>query len=270
MKSISPSLWGRSGTGCLHLSHPRPTPFAGAPKFWRPARPQPLPWNFAPALLTLILLLNGKPCARAQEFVNLDFESANVSGYSARDIVPISQALPGWSACAYDSTTTNTATQAVYDGISGVGTFVSIEDATVGTVGPIQGKYSAWLYAEAGVYSEQLSQTGLVPSGTQSLLVDAHDESSPFVVTLGGQVLTMVPLQTFPDYTVYGGDISALAGTEATLSFTEPYAMVPQPWLLELDNIQFSPSTVPEPGLLALTALGGVLFGVSHRRKASK
>jgi hypothetical protein len=270
MKSISLSLWGRSGTACHHHFHPRPASFAGAPNLRRSAPAQLRPWEFVAALLTIILLLSGKPCARAQAFVNLDFEAANVAGLSARDIVPISQALPGWSACAFDSLATNTATQAVYDGISGSGTFISIEDTTVGEVGPIQGKYSAWLYAEAGVYTEQLSQTGLVPAGTQSLLVEAHDESSPFVVTLGGQVVTMVPLQTFSDYILYGGDISEMAGTEATLSFTEPYATVPQPWLLELDNIQFSPSTVPEPGLLALTALGGVLFGFAHRRKTAK
>jgi hypothetical protein len=51
-----------------------------------------------------------------------------------------------------------------------------------------------------------------------------------------------------------------LTGLSETLSFAEPPATGTQPSMLELDDIQFSTSSVPEPGLLTLFALGGLIF----------
>jgi hypothetical protein len=128
----------------------------------------------------------------------------------------------------------------------------------------LQGNYSALLTGGGGgdqPYSAQISQTGLVPSGTQSLLLDGYLSGPSFTVTLGGQTISMTALQIFSNYTLYGGNIpSSLAGEVETLSFTEsPY---PGGYLslFELDNVQFSNSSVPEPGELALAALGGLCF----------
>ena len=206
---------------------------------------------------------------RAQGFVNLNFEQANVSGYSRLDYVPVTAALPGWSATASYVGGTYAAA-IVYDGISTGGTAISVVDTNVsmGSVlatgfFPFQGRYGVILFG-ANTVSETISQTGLVPTGTAALLFDARASSATFSVTLGGQTVNVIPLQTFSNYTLYGADISAFAGQSETLSFTEPPAPVGQlggdPNIFELDNIQFSSSPVPEPSALALGALGALLF----------
>jgi hypothetical protein len=82
----------------------------------------------------------------------------------------------------------------------------------------------------------------------------------------------MIALQTFANYTLYGGSIpAALAGQSEALSFTEPpgIPISNQPSLFELDNIQFSDQFVPEPNVFALSALGALLLGwrVVRRRR---
>lgn len=81
------------------------------------------------------------------------------------------------------------------------------------------------------------------------------------VVTLGGQTVNMVPLETFPSYTLYGGDVSSFAGQVETLRFTEPPSGVIPPSSVLLDDIVFSPQVVPEPTVFVLSALGALLFG---------
>jgi hypothetical protein len=212
----------------------------------------------------------------AQGFVNLNFESANIpNGTSLGSSIPISEGMPGWSASFVSSSgSSNQATQVTYDGISLGGDVISIVDTNVGFgFNPIQRKYSAFLFGGGGtddqLYSAQISQTGLVPIGTQSIQLEAQLFQGPsFIVTLGGQTISMSLLPSFSGFT-YGGNIpSSLAGQLATLTITEPPPSGVPPSMLELDNISFSSSTVvPEPGPLALSALGGLLFGVQCCRK---
>ena len=152
-------------------------------------------------------------------FVNLNFESANVSGYAQNSSnIPITQALPGWGA----PNSSDTSALVWYDAISAGGYMIAINDANLqGVLSAFQGGYSAWLFGGANAPAT-ISQTGLVPSVTKSLEVDIQSFGSPFVVTLGGQTLNMVPLQTFSSYTLYGADISAFAGKTEQLSFTSP------------------------------------------------
>jgi hypothetical protein len=191
-------------------------------------------------------------------FVNLNFESANVVGFPPDSSdVPTSDALPGWTAL-YGSTATS---EVWYDGISLGGAMVSVIDANAPAFAPLQGTYSAFLFGGAapppgssGFVSAGLSQTAVVPAGTQSLQFDGYVSGAPFVVTLGGQTINMTALETFPNtgsyppYTLYGGNIpSAFAGQTETLSFTEPPATGVQPSMFELDNISFSTQSIPEP-----------------------
>jgi hypothetical protein len=220
-----------------------------------------------------IALIAGTLCGLSQSFVNLNFESANLTGYSPGSNVPTNAAIPGWTASSESSLGgTNADATIVYDEISTGGPFISIVDTNVGFsyFYPIQGRYSVFLFGASGV-SSTISQTGLVPAGTDTLLFDANASSATFIVTLGGQTITLIPLQVFSYYTLYGADISSFADSIETLSFTEPPAPVGQPGgdpnIFELDNIQFSSSPVPEPSALGLSALGG-LFLAWRRWKA--
>jgi hypothetical protein len=229
------------------------------------------------ALIILAALFSGSVLAQGT-FQNLNFESADVSGYSpSSQNVPTSSALPGWTAY-YGTTPTSTAW---YDGISLGGAIISVIDNKAPSFAPLQGNYSAFLFG--GPYQGQandsvsIRQSGIVPGGTQSLLFEGYVSGAPFTVTLGGQTIAMIPLQNFPGsgfippYTLYGGNIpSAFEGQSETLAFTE-LAPSPQqfPSMLELDGISFSPQTVPEPSPLALTGVGGLLFAL-YRRFAPK
>jgi len=199
---------------------------------------------------------------RAQGFVNLNFESADTSGHSPGDMnVAIANAFPGWTGTFTSSLNTNTPSLVGYDVISLGGPVISINDSSSG-INSIQGVYSALLFGGGSnpLYSSALSQTGMVPVGTESLLLDANFSGASFVVTLGGQNISMTPLQSFSNYILYGGNVSSFAGQTVDLSIIEPPSTGTQPSSLLLDNIQFSPSSVPEPRALSLTALGGSLL----------
>jgi hypothetical protein len=209
----------------------------------------------------------GSTVAQAQgTFQNLNFESANVSGYPVGSYtVPITSALPGWTG-TYSSTQfgTNQTSQVGYDVISLGGPIITLVDGNVAQygLGPLQGTFSAALLSAglSGQVASAISQTGLVPGGTMSLQAQMDVHGPNPVVMLGGQVINMIPLASFPTYVLYGGDISSFAGQVATLSFAEPPpgAQVSLSSLL-LDNIAFSPQTVPEPNTIGLVGLGSLL-----------
>lgn len=211
--------------------------------------------------------------AQAQGFVNLDFESATlvpVSGdpYGA---VQFSKAFPGWaeSSGTFD---VNALSNNIFLDSSGISIINSGFKNGLTAGGVIQGNYTAILqagYGSSGMPTDMsLSQTGLVPLGTQSLqfeafqAVDGASAIIPFGVMLGGQDLSLTVISNTLNYTLYGADVSAWAGQTAQLSFT---VFTENPHLdnqyLYLDAIQFSSSPVPEPSELAFAALGAFLFG---------
>ena len=226
--------------------------------------------------LMLCLLGTGITGGFSQAFTNLGFESANVSGYSPGAMnVPVGAALPGWTAFAISiSAGSNALSQVWYDGVSTGGTGISINDANAPfptAFGPITGQYSVYLFAgegDATLENAGISQTGLVPAGTESLGVQVGHASSPFIITLGGQIINMVPEAILPTHTEYVGDISAFADKVETLTITETFPTTgAPPGIMSLDNIVFSTTPVPEPGMLALVAAGAVLFGLRRWRK---
>ncbi len=203
--------------------------------------------------------------ASGQSFVNLDFESANVSGYAPNSTdVPISSALPGWSAYTISSGGAITAvTQVGYD-FSG-SPAISVFDGLI-PFPPIEGTYSVFLVGSVG-NSVMLSQTGLVPNGTKSLFIDVGFTVGlgPLEVTLGGQPMVMTQLQGAHNSVLFGADVSQFAGHVETLNLTSSATPTFPPPLYDsvvLDSIVFSPSTVPEPNVFALFALGGLFFGL--------
>jgi len=134
--------------------------------------------------------------------------------------------------------------------------------------GIIDGQYSAALQGGAGQVpgvpvSASIEQTGLVPAGDQSIEFKAW--GSPIEVSLNGNTLPLVTLETTANYTLYGASISAYAGETATLDFICPPnggAVT----LTELDDITFSTSSAPEPSPALLAALGGLIFATLRRK----
>jgi len=103
-----------------------------------------------------------------------------------------------------------------------------------------------------------LSQTGLVPADAQSITFSTAPSRSDGVVTLNG---VPIPLISISEGRI-AGNIAAFAGTEAQLTFSTTGTPGPgggAGWWLYFDDVQFSPTAVPEPNIFALSALGTLL-----------
>jgi hypothetical protein len=193
----------------------------------------------------------------AQEtFQNLDFEQANPVSIVGSPYYPyavtVASALPYWSV----SYGTVQQTRMFYDAPSAGATQVTL----VGDgYGAIDGNYSVLLQGGITVSAASISQSGLIPLGTQSLFFEAQPTSGAFDVFIGSQAIPFTAVGTGPNYTLYGASISAWAGQTEQLTFS---ALENENSYWIIDDISFSTNAVvPEPGIVALTAIGGLLFG---------
>ena len=197
-------------------------------------------------LIGLITLLRWE--GKSQGFINLNFESANLTGYPQTSPVPAANAFPGW---------TVNAQYIIYDDASLGGASISIMDANGYPPYPIQGNYFAFLASgnESDTdFSISLSQTGAIPLGMQSMTFWGN--IGGLQITFAGQSLAFSETGSTANYNIYTADVSAFAGQSGQLLFSLP-AYVNS---ATLDNIQFSTSPVPEPSTLCLTVLGGIAF----------
>jgi hypothetical protein len=202
-------------------------------------------------------------------FENLNFEEANTTTFTPPSIIPAADAFPAWEAS-----------------VGGVQvSLVGYEDPNlyaagldlVGSQLAIQGDYSALLESSPAGGTASLTQTAVIPAGTESIQLDAGEENAGnFWVEINGNRVNMFPLQPnagstpYGVYTLYDGNVSAWAGQSATLSIIQltPNNSGPLyvPSFLELDNISFSPTAaVPEPSPVALSGVGSVFFAVYRR-----
>jgi hypothetical protein len=187
---------------------------------------------------------------RGQGFLNLNFESAyNLPGNPPEPngaLVATANALPNWT--AYDDTTPLLDVYYVSNYFFGVASVVELEGGSQA----LSGDFSVGLYL-----SGSISQVGLIPDDAESLEFEAQGlGASSLSVTLAGQTLSYSAISEGPGYTVYGANIPAgLDGQNEPLTFGLQGLSG-----IVLDNIQFSPTSVPEPTAYALIGFGGVLF----------
>jgi|SRR5579859_5885099 len=213
-------------------------------------------------VISLALLRN----ASGQGFINLDFEGATIVPDPSSSYYPYavyaSYAIPGWTPSGYLGPS-----DVLYNGISLGAPNVSLVNATNPYPSALDGQYGVFLQGSASG-SASISQSAVVPTSTESLLFRAQAgpgaASGSLLVSLGGQPISYSTIALGPDYTLYGGNIpSNLAGQYEQLVFS---ALTGGGNNWNIDDIQFSPSSVPEPSVLPLLAWGGLLFGLRRSK----
>jgi hypothetical protein len=210
--------------------------------------------------------------ASGQGFVNLDFEDAIIVPDPSSSYYPYavytSDAIPGWTVAGnylgpndiiYNDTSLGAPTVALF----GLNSIYSSP--------PLDGAYSIDLYG--GLYpfgggGVSIGQTGLVPGNAASICFVAQGvpqpTGGPLLISLGGQNIPFSAISTGPNYTFYGGNIpSTLVGQVEQLTFSAPTG-VNNFW--EIDDIQFSSSSVPEPSVFGLLALGGLFYSLRRSK----
>ncbi len=206
----------------------------------------------------VLLCLGWLSALRAQDFQNLDFESANVSNLlpNTAEFVSVADGLPGWS--AYIGT--NQLTQVGHNAIT-------LGAANVGVLGPeypfdtypLQGAYTA--IVQPGAFGGQglpasIAQAGLIPASAKSMRFLAFlGFTNDLVVTIGGQTTPVVPLGSGS----FGCDVSAFAGSVEDLKFTILDTHGNDENLL--DAITFSMESVPEPSGISLVIVASAALG---------
>jgi hypothetical protein len=219
------------------------------------------------AISILLALLNGIAIGNAQGFLNLNFESADIITNGAPEYQAVaSDAIPGWTAYVGG----NAQTYIVYNTISLGATSISILGANGGPPA-LDGQYSVELYGGVTDTAASISQTGLIPMSAMAILFIAHyygpAGQGELAVTLDGQNIPFSAISTEPNYTLYGGNIIGYAGQSKQLEFS---ALNGENNYWEIDDIQFSPSPIPEPGVLGLSAVGSLMLACRRWRTALK
>jgi hypothetical protein len=213
-------------------------------------------------MLTLILWVGQQIGFSQGSFENLNFESATIVTDPSNPYYPYAinaaDALPGWVVVAGgigggDIAYNDQPAGAAWATLQGPGSHEPI----------LQGNYSVGLFGSSAGQpaNAAIGQTGQIPSSTQTLLFYGADIDN-LQVSFAGQLLTYVAVGTGPNYTIYGANISAYAGVTGQLLFNGPANGGG-----EIDNIQFSPSAIPEPGTWALMLCGVTLLGLSRWKR---
>jgi hypothetical protein len=197
---------------------------------------------------TMLLLLFVASAFAQGTFVNLDFEAAKVSDLpypGSGEIVAVSNGVPGWSISPELEPG-----MMGHNGLPLGGADVEIYGPDWPSTQILQGFYTVGLFhSTAGPPTEaSIFQTGQIPLGTKSIQFYGN---FMYVVSFAGQQVPLVTLGTGPNYNILGGDVSVFAGQTGELRFTGSGL---------LDNIVFSTQAIPEPSVLALSALGTLLL----------
>jgi hypothetical protein len=217
--------------------------------------------NFITSRVSIFFLVVS---AQAQgTFQNLNFEQANPVSANDPDapyFVTASSALPNWGVF-YSGVQQSDIS---YNGISTGATQVTLLSTGNSSYNAIDGSYSVLLQGIVPGSTASISQTGLIPSGTQSLLFEAQPGIGPLDVYVGTQIVPFTAVGTGPNYTLYGGNIAAFAEDTEELTFSA-FGGSYNNW--EIDDISFSPTAAtPEPSIVALMLMGGLAFGVNRWR----
>ena len=181
-------------------------------------------------------------------FQNLDFEQAQIIINGSPALIATSNAFPGWTVLANGVPLDEVQRDGVF--WNGVG----IGDAGNGYA--LQGNYSV-LLAGWGLHPLPLAiaQSGFVPAGSESVTFLA---TGRLQVSFAGNPIMLHLVGETPYYDLYGADISAYAGQYCQLLFqTDPSG---NRGINILDDIVFSPQSIPEPSRFGLLSMGVLVW----------
>jgi hypothetical protein len=152
----------------------------------------------------------------AQGFVKLDFEGANLSGYSS-GLVPTVDAVPGWTVYLDGAAQTSIP----YDSNSSSSpVFASLESGSL-----LQGQYfialtEIFISPPTQTYTAAIGQAGQIPVGAQSLTFIGNTDSRDLQITFNGSPISFVTTDSTSHYMTFGAYISQFAGDTGQLLFT--------------------------------------------------
>lgn len=204
---------------------------------------------------------------QSQGFYNLNFESAKIIPIVDNIYYPYaitsSNAMPGWIVTGYGYT--DLVTSITYNAPALGSSWVNLW-ATNGQ--QISGKYSVLLQGGIGT-GASISQTATLPLSAYSILFEAQPGYGLLELSLGGQILPFSPVGNGSNYTLYGANIpSAMYGQTEKLMFSAiGYNGGGGVNNWNIDNIQFSSSSVPEPGVWGLAGVGALAIGLRRRHR---
>ncbi len=193
--------------------------------------------------------------AFAQGFVNLNFESTTITPVVFPGGTRYVATVPGWIWTPSGNLVNGDPNSVGFNEAALDFPAVDLQGTNSPFAPAIQGKYSVFLqggdlpppYAIVASFG----QTGQIPLTAQSIIY----WGDALQVTFNGQMLSFTDISNALNYTIWGADISAYAGQTGQLLFTVPWEST-----AVLDNIQFSPTPVPEPSGLAFGGLAALLL----------
>jgi hypothetical protein len=226
-------------------------------------------------IVLLVTSLSLAQIARAAPFGNLNFEDSPVPpGAPESDSTPTTPLFPSWT-LRFGETVQKTA---FLNEIQLGGDTAALVASVTPNPFLIEGTDSVYLGANFNSPGVSLGQVGDVPAGTRSIRLLARNPWSstlpsppePLDLRMDGVSVPLFPLWSATDGQVldiiYGGDITAWAGTSAELRIVVLSEPAPRfGGFAGLDSFSFSPKPVPEPGAAWLIALVGAMLVRSRR-----
>ena len=223
-----------------------------------------------PSIIFAIAVLLLAEAGFAQNFVNLNFESANVPTILLGQPSPgvsSTNGIPGWTPYFNGQPVS----QIAHNDDSIGGALIIIEGPDWFPSQILQGLYSVKIFGDSNLSGNSentnttaIGQAGQIPANALSLTF-LGSFFFGVQVMFNGQSLPYSAIGSGANYTIYGADISAFAGQTGELRF---FAPINASGLL--DDIQFSTQPIPEPSGLALFDVSTLLFGFFRRRKSSR
>jgi hypothetical protein len=176
------------------------------------------------------------------------------------NLVTTASAFPSWTVDDNGVSQPDVSLNAISTGANSV----TLLTAGNGYYSALDGNYSVLIQAFAPGSAESISQTALIPPGTESIRFLAAFGSAPASeVLIDNQIVPFVGIGSGPNYGILAGDVSEWAGQMAQLTFSVAGG-APNYW--EIDDISFSQTAItPEPTPFILTGIGGLILAAQKK-----